>query len=86
MKTRLRLAGEEHRRLAGGVAAADDGDVGAAALLHLVRRRGVEDAAALEARASLDLEPAIVGAGGNHHRLGDDRLAAVERDRPSSRR
>ena len=73
-----RLAGEEDGRLAGGVAAADDDHVGPAALLRLVRRRGVVDAAALEPGAPLDLQPAIVGAGRDQQALRDERLAALE--------
>ena len=80
MYTVLRLPGEEHRGLPGGVAATDHGHLGSLALLRLVGRRGVVDAAALEALASVDLEPAIVGASRHEQALGDDALAIVEPD------
>ena len=63
-------AGEEDGRLAGGVAAADDHDLRPPAQLRLVGRRGVVDAAALEPLAALDLQPPVVGAGGDQQALG----------------
>ena len=50
MWTCAAVCGEEHRRLAGRVAAADDDDLFAAAQLRLHEGRGVVDARALEPR------------------------------------
>ena len=61
-------------------------DVGSRAQLRLVGRRGVVDAAALEALAPFDFEPAVVGAGRDQQALGDERLAAVECEHAGSRR
>ena len=52
------------RRLRGGVAAADDGDAGGAALLRLLRAGSVEDADALVGVGVGDGQPAVVGACG----------------------
>ena len=48
------MVGEEDGRLARGVAAADDDDLGAPAERRLVRRRGVVDAPPLEPVAVFD--------------------------------
>ena len=74
----MRVPGEVNGGLAGGVAAADDYHVAPAAELRLVGRRGVVDAAALELLAPFDVEPAVVGPGGDEQALGDDGLAAVQ--------
>ena len=66
------LPGQEDGGLAGGVAAADDHHVRAPAHLRLVRGRGIVDAAALEPLAALDVQPAVVGPGGDQQALGDE--------------
>src|SRR5581483_11468509 len=61
-------AGEPHGGLAGGVAAADDGDAGGAAELRFGRPRRVEDAQTFVVGDAVEREPAIVGAGGEDDR------------------
>ncbi len=80
MYTLTRLSGEEDSCLTSRVATTDHRDVGSPALLHLVRRCGVKDAAPFELFASVHFEPAIVGACRNEQALRDDRLAIVERN------
>ncbi len=59
--------GEEHDRLAGRVAAADQRHLLALAELRLDRRGPVGDAGTLEGREIRDVRPAIAGAGGDDH-------------------
>src|SRR5882724_1643217 len=73
-----RLAGEEDRGLAGGVAAADHHHLRSPAERRLVQGRGVVDAGALELRAAFGPQPAVLGAGCDQQALGGDRLAALE--------
>ena len=72
---------EEHRGLAGRVAAADDQHGVAGAALRLDHRRGVVDAGALEALEVGHVELAVAGARGDDHRPAVDDLAALECDR-----
>ena len=72
------MPGEEDGRLAGGIAAADDNHLGAPGTAsprwgwRRSRRR------ALEALATLDAQPPVVGSGGDQQALGRDRLAALQ--------
>src|SRR5581483_4531922 len=61
-------AGEPDGGLTGGVAAADDGDAGAAAELRLGRPGGVEDAQPFELREPLDGRPPVLRARREHDR------------------
>ena len=72
------LAGEIHRRLARGVAGADQRHLLARAQLPLQRRGPVVDARALERREILDLEAAIPGAARDHDGARPDPLAVRE--------
>ena len=68
------------RRLGGGVAAADDGDAGGAALLRLLRAGRVEDADALVGVDVGDGQPAVVGARGEHDGAGAHLVSILEPD------
>ena len=72
------MSSEKHRGLAGGIAAAHEHYLGALAELCLVGRRGVVDSRALEPRATLDPEPAVLRAGGYQQALGGKRLAPLQ--------
>ena len=75
-----RLSGQEAGRLAGGVAAADDGDRVLSAQPGLELRGGVVDAAALEPVRPRDVEASVVHAGGEEHGVGDQVLALRKPD------
>ncbi|GDY42310.1 hypothetical protein SANT12839_031920 [Streptomyces antimycoticus] len=68
--------GEEERRLARGVAAADHGDGGRAALPRFVDGGRVVDARPLQPLHPGDVQPAVPGAGGQHDGTAQ-RFAAV---------
>ena len=59
---------QEHRRLARGIAAADDDDLFAAAQLRLHERRPVVDAGAFELREIVERQPPVLRAGRDDHR------------------
>ena len=60
------MAGEKHRGLPGGIAAADQHDLLVRAQPRLDRRGPVPDAAAFELREILDLGPAVARAARHH--------------------
>ena len=74
------VVGEEHRRLAGGVAGADQVDVLALGDAGLAAGGAVVDALADQPVEALDGDPAPVDAGGEDDGAGVDRLVAVEVD------
>jgi len=73
-----RVLGEEDGRLAGGVAAAHQGHLGAAAHARLQRGRPVPDAAAFELVQPGHGGAAVARAGGDHHRAGAQAPAVGE--------
>ena len=73
-----RIVGEEHRRLAGGVAAADQENVAAARVQGLGPGRAVIDSAADHRVGADDLELAPDDAGRDDDRSGIDAVTAVE--------
>ena len=73
-------AGEEDRRLAGRVAAADHRHRPAPAHPRLDQRRRVEDAGAVQPRAAVDRQLAVGGAGGEDDGARRQFVAAVEGD------
>lgn len=80
-----RGARQEHRRLAGGIAAADDDHFLAGAQIRFHRRRGVVDALALETLVVEKRQLAIARTGRDHDRAGADRLPVLERQRVGMR-
>jgi hypothetical protein len=85
-----RMPGQEDRRLAGRIAAADDGHRVAGAQQRLRLRGRVVDARLLEIVQPRHVQPAVLGPGGDDHRRGrhrgpvgqpDQVLAAVLLDR-----
>ena len=77
--------GEEHRGLAGRVAAADDDDRGLCALPGFHRGRRVVHALALELGEPVDVESAVAGAGGDDHGASGDLGSVVETRRRGAR-
>ena len=73
-------AGEPDRRLAGGVAAADDGDARGSAELRLRRAGGVEDADPLVVGEVGDGQAAVLRAGREQHGPRADLLSVLEPD------
>ena len=73
--------GQEHRRLSGRVASADDDHLVAAAGLRLDERRAVVDAGAFESREVLDRGAPVLHAGGDDHRPRRHPHAIVDDDR-----
>src|SRR5205823_2863980 len=73
-------AGEPDGSLTGRVAAADHTDARRAAQLSLGRPGGVEDADSLVVAEAVDREPAVLCAGGQKHRTGDNDVIAVQPD------
>ena len=63
-----RVTRQVHRRLSGGVAAADDVDVLAGELARLRRGRAVEDARARQLVDAGHVQPPVLDAGGEDHR------------------
>ena len=74
------MVGEEDRRLAGGVAGADQEDVLALGDAGLAAGGAVVDALADQPVEALEVEPPPVHAGGDDDGAGADRLVAVEPD------
>ena len=74
-----RVIGQEHRRLAGRVAAADDHHRLPAADAGLDRRGPVPDAPALEARQRVEVGTAVARAGGDHRGARPHRAAVLQR-------
>ncbi len=72
------VAGEKDRGLAGGVAAADEGDVFVAAQPGLDGRGPVGNAAALELREVGNLRAAVAGSGGDDDGARADAAAVAE--------
>ena len=77
--------GEEHRGLAGRVAAADDDDGGLGALAGFHRGGRVVHALALELGEPVDVESAVAGAGGDDHGAPGDLGSVGEADDEVSR-
>ena len=75
------MLGEEHRGLAGGVAAADDQHRVAGAHLRLRLGGGVVDAEALVALELGEVELSVLGAGGDDHRPAVDDRPVGQLDR-----
>ena len=73
-------AGEPDGGLAGGVAAADDGDARAGAELGLGRTGGVEDRQSLELGEAVDREAAVLGARCEQDGARDDLPVVLEAD------
>ena len=73
-------AGEPDGRLAGGVAAANDGDARAGAEPRLGRTGGVEDRESLVLRQALEREPAVLGAGREQDGPRGDLVVVFEAD------
>ncbi len=78
------LAGQIHRRLARGIARADQRHVLARAQPSLQRRGPVVDAGALEGRETLDIETAITGAAGDNDCAGGDALLVGQGEQEAS--
>jgi hypothetical protein len=72
-------AGQEHRRLTGGIAAADDHHLFRGAKLRLQSRGGVVDSLPFEALVVRDVQLAVAGAGGDHHGAAEHAAAARQR-------
>ena len=77
MCTRFARLREKHRRLARGIAAADDDDLLADAQLRLHRRRAVVHAGAFELREVLERRLAVLGARRDDHRARADARPVV---------
>ena len=75
------MAGQEHRGLSGGIAAADQNDVLIGAQPRLDRGRPIPDAAALEGIELFDLGPAVACAARHHDRLCPQRMTALGGER-----
>ena len=73
-------AGEPDGGLAGGVAAADDGDARAGAELGLGRPGGVEDRQSLELGQAVDREPPVLSARREQDGARGDLLVVLEAD------
>ena len=73
-------AGEPDGRLAGGVAAADDGDARAGAELGFGRPCCVEDGQSLELGKAVDRKPPVLRAGREQDRARRDLLVVLEAD------
>src|SRR6266496_4022567 len=67
-----------NRRLAGGVTAPHQHDIRAAAHLRLVRCSGIINASAFKTTTMLNLETAILRAGGDEQTFGDNIFSAFQ--------